>query len=147
MLELVLRHCFVAISFPLSVAIMNDRVSWSSVAFIKCPNSSTEFVEDCSCFWIIWCSYKSCTEIVIHQQPPGLIAVDVSQLVLRILNMSAQINSVAYLFSGILNMTKHSSRLIVKISYFIIDSTRELMLRNKIRFVARIHVEYKFDMN
>ena len=73
--------------------------------------------------------------------------MDVSQLVLRILNMSAQINSVAYLFSGILNMTKHSSRLIVKISYFIIDSTRELMLRNKIRFVARIHVEYKFDMN
>ena len=35
-------------------------------------------------------------------------------------------------------MTKHSSRLILKISYFII-SISELVLRNKIRFVARVH--------
>ena len=35
-------------------------------------------------------------------------------------------------------MMKHSSRLILKISYFII-SVSELVLRNKIRFVARVH--------
>ena len=42
-------------------------------------------------------------------------------------------------------MTKHSSRLILKISYFIISSTRKLELRNTIQFVARIHVECRFD--
>ena len=60
------------------------------------------------------------------------------------LNMSVQISSIGYLFSGVLNMTKHSSRLILKISCFIINSS-ELVLRNKIRFVARIYVECKFD--
>ena len=40
-------------------------------------------------------------------------------------------------------MIKHSSRLTLKISYFIICS--ELVLRNKMRFVARIHVECRFD--
>ena len=35
-------------------------------------------------------------------------------------------------------MTKHSSRLILKIFHFII-SLSELVLRNKIRFVARVH--------
>ena len=137
-LELVLRHCFIAISFLLSVAIMNNRGFWSSVAFIKRPNSSTEFVEDCSCFWVTWCSYKSCIKVVIHQQSPGLIALDMSQLVLRILNMSAKINSVVHLFSGVLNMTKHSSRMILKIPYFTVNSVGELVLRNKIRFVARV---------
>ena len=38
---------------------------------------------------------------------------------------------------GNLNMTKHSTRLILKISYFTI-SVSELVLRNKIRFVARV---------
>ena len=42
-------------------------------------------------------------------------------------------------------MTKHSSRLILKISCFIISSTSVLVLRNKIRFVARIHIECRFD--
>ena len=54
--------------------------------------------------------------------------------------MSAWINNVAYLFSGVLTMTKHSSRLILKISYFIISNTSELVLRNKIRFVARVRM-------
>ena len=36
-------------------------------------------------------------------------------------------------------MTKHSSRLILKIFDFII-STSELVLRNKIRFVARVRI-------
>ena len=45
---------------------------------------------------------------------------------------------------------KHSSRLILKISYFIISSSMLLIAivvnqRNKIRFVARIHVEFRFD--
>ena len=35
-------------------------------------------------------------------------------------------------------MTKHSSRLILKISYFIIINTSELVLRNKIQFVINI---------
>ena len=76
--------------------------------------------------------------MVIHQQSPGLIALDMSQLVLRILNMSAKINSVVHLFSGVLNMTKHSSRMILKIPYFTVNSVGELVLRNKIRFVARV---------
>ena len=38
----------VSISFSLSVAIVNGRVSRSSVAFTKCPNSSIGFVEVCS---------------------------------------------------------------------------------------------------
>ena len=41
--------------------------------------------------------------------------------------------NVAYLFSGILYMTKHFLRLILKISYFTISAS-ELVLRNKIRF-------------
>ena len=42
-------------------------------------------------------------------------------------------------------MTKHSSRLILKIPYFIISSVNKLVLRNKIRFVARVHVEHRFN--
>ena len=45
-------------------------------------------------------------------------------------------NSVAYLLSGVLK-TKHSSHLILKIFCFTINAS-ELVLRNKIRFVARI---------
>ena len=41
-------------------------------------------------------------------------------------------------------MTKHSLRLILKISYFRISAS-ELVLRNRIRFVARIRVECRFD--
>ena len=51
--------------------------------------------------------------------------------------MRVWINNVAYLFSVILSMTKHSSRLILKISYFTISAS-ELVLRNKRRFVARV---------
>ena len=38
-------------------------------------------------------------------------------------------------------MTKHSSRLILKILHFAVNGTSELVLRNKIRFVTRIRVD------
>ena len=41
-------------------------------------------------------------------------------------------------------MTKHASRLILKMSCFTINAS-ELVLRKKVRFVARIYVEYRFD--
>ena len=108
---------------------MNDRGSWSSVAFMKCPNSSTGFIKGCSCSSG---SPDTATSAVQIWSFIGNLQHDCIKRVAI---------SAAYLLSGVLNMIKHSSRLILKIFNFMISSTSELVLRNKIRFVARIHVE------
>ena len=64
----------------------------------------------------------------LQQSCTGLVAISISK---------HKINNVAHLFSGVLNMTKYSSRLILKIFYFTISAS-ELVLRNKIRFVVRV---------
>lgn len=137
---------------------MNGRVSFISVALIKCPRIFLlRLRKYVPVFWITWCSWYSCTKVIVHQQPPIRLHWDLPSLVLRIfqyecidyhlLALREMINislcgvsfrefCIFFFFfcSGkliiIASEMKHSSRFICQIFYFITEFNK-LVLRNE----------------